>query len=52
MKATDLKSKISTKDFSVLVAIGIAKGSKMIAPNMASMLALMTDFQNIKLQKF
>ena len=46
---TDLKSKISTKNFSIVgkkySAIGIAKGSGMIAPNMATMLAyITTDF--------
>ncbi len=46
---TDLKNKISTKNFSIAgekySAVGIAKGSGMIAPNMATMLAyIMTDF--------
>ena len=46
---TDLKSKISTKSFSILgkkySIVGIAKGSGMIAPNMATMLAyITTDF--------
>ena len=46
---TDLKSKISAKSFSILgkkySIVGIAKGSGMIAPNMATMLAyITTDF--------